>query len=85
MQVLNANSNSAQRREFRRGEVEAIGARQGGCVSRAQLYAHGFSRGEVRANVRARRWFPMGRHVLRIGLNLKNIGSFLDFTGRVGN
>lgn len=37
---------------------------QAGAVSRRQLYAAGFTRAEVRANVRARRWQRVGRHVL---------------------
>lgn len=36
--------------------VERLGRSQGGVVSRAQAYAAGLTRGEVRAHVRARRW-----------------------------
>lgn len=39
---------------------------QAGVVSRTQLYAEGITRAEVRANVRAGRWVPLGRHCLRI-------------------
>ncbi|MBD3944644.1 hypothetical protein [Nocardioides ganghwensis] len=38
------------------GELDGIAARQGGVVSRAQAYATGLTRGELRAQVRARRW-----------------------------
>ena len=37
-------------------EVRRLAAAQGGVVSRRQLYALGMTRGEVRAQVRARRW-----------------------------
>ena len=33
-------------------------------MSRRQIYAAGLTRGEVRANVRARRWQQVGRHVV---------------------
>lgn len=36
--------------------LEALAAGQGGVVSRRQAYAAGLTRGEVRAQVRARRW-----------------------------
>lgn len=39
-----------------------IAAEQDGVVSRAQLYAAGVTRGEVRANVRGGRWQRLGRH-----------------------
>ena len=38
------------------GEVARRAAEQGGVVSRRQIYALGMTRGEVRAQVRARRW-----------------------------
>ena len=47
----------------RRLTVDKAGE-QAGVVSRAQLYEHGYSRGEVRAQVRARRWQTIGRHCL---------------------
>lgn len=37
---------------------------QAGVVSRSQLYRAGFSRGEVRANLRAERWQALGRHCI---------------------
>lgn len=37
-------------------EVERLGRRQGGVVSRTQAYAAGLTRAEVRAQVKARRW-----------------------------
>lgn len=45
-------------RERRRilAHLEKVAARQGGVVSRAQAYAAGLTRGEVRAQVSARRW-----------------------------
>ncbi len=38
------------------GRIAATAARQGGVVSRSQAYAAGLTRGEVRAQLRARRW-----------------------------
>jgi very-short-patch-repair endonuclease len=40
--------------------VDRLAAEQAGIVSRAQLYAHGITRGEVRANIRAGRWARIG-------------------------
>ena len=37
-------------------------AEQANVVSRRQLYDHGYTRGEVRAQVRAERWQTIGRH-----------------------
>jgi very-short-patch-repair endonuclease len=51
----------AERRGRRRAEVDKIAAEQEGVVSRRQLYALGYTRGEVRANVRAQRWRRLGR------------------------
>ena len=45
----------AQRRRVLE-QLAVTGARQGGVVSRSQAYAAGLTRGEVRAQVRARRW-----------------------------
>lgn len=39
-------------------------AEQADVVSRRQLYDHGYTRGEVRAQVRAKRWQTIGRHCL---------------------
>src|SRR6478735_8913769 len=47
----------------RRLTVDKAGE-QAGVVSRTQLYEHGYSRGEVRAQVRAKRWQTIGRHCL---------------------
>lgn len=51
-------------RRARRARAERIAADQAGAVSRRQLYAAGLTRAEVRANVRARRWQQVGRHVV---------------------
>jgi len=51
-------------RRAQRSKAEQIAAAQAGAVSRRQLYAAGLTRGEVRANVRARRWQRVGRHVI---------------------
>ena len=48
----------------RRLMCQQLAERQGGVLSRTQLYAQGISRGEVRANVRAGRWQPLGRHCI---------------------
>jgi very-short-patch-repair endonuclease len=42
--------------------VERLAQEQGEAVSRTQLYAAGFTRGEVRAQIRARRWQALGSH-----------------------
>jgi very-short-patch-repair endonuclease len=57
-------SRSATSRRARRQRIERLARGQGGAVSRRQAYAAGLSRAEVRANVRARRWRRVGRHVL---------------------
>lgn len=54
----------ASLRAARRRRAERLGRDQGWAVSRRQLYAAGLSRAEVRANVRARRWQRVGRHVV---------------------
>jgi very-short-patch-repair endonuclease len=50
--------------EGRRRRVSALAASQDQVVSRAQLYALGYSRAEVRWQVRAERWQALGRHCL---------------------
>jgi hypothetical protein len=55
---------SAIRRRARRVFVSDLARDQGGVLSRSQLYALGITRGEVRANVRAGRWQPLGRHCI---------------------
>ena len=55
---------TASLRHLKRSRAAAIARDQAGAVSRAQLYAAGLTRGEVRANVRARRWQRVGRHVI---------------------
>ncbi|MEP9363848.1 DUF559 domain-containing protein [Nocardioides sp. CN2-186] len=45
-------------------KLHGIAERQGLVVSRQQLYESGFTRGEVRNHVRARRWRRLGRHCL---------------------
>jgi very-short-patch-repair endonuclease len=44
--------------------VLALAASQAGVVSRSQVYALGYARGEVRAQVRARRWRRVGGHAI---------------------
>jgi very-short-patch-repair endonuclease len=51
----------AERRARRRAEVDRIAAEQQGVVSRRQLYALGYTRGEVKANIRAQRWRRLGQ------------------------
>jgi very-short-patch-repair endonuclease len=51
-------------RVARRAKALAIAAVQAGVVSRQQLYAAGFTRGEVRAQLRASRWQAIGRHCI---------------------
>ncbi|KQT91518.1 hypothetical protein ASG49_10875 [Marmoricola sp. Leaf446] len=53
------------RRRRRRLALD-LADRQGGVLCRAQLYAAGFSRGEVRAQLRAERWQPVGRHCVAV-------------------
>lgn len=53
-------------REERLARLDAVGAGQAMIVSRTQAYAEGFSRGEVRAQVRARRWTRIGVHCLAL-------------------
>lgn len=43
-------------RRRRRRDLADLASRQAGVVSRSQVYAAGLSRGEVRAQLRARRW-----------------------------
>lgn len=54
----------AERRSQRRRMVAELAEAQAGVVSRSQLYAHGISRGEVRANLGAGRWQALGRHCI---------------------
>ncbi len=46
----------------RSAQLEQLAGDQGGVLSRTQLYRLGLSRGEVRAQVRARRWRRLGAH-----------------------
>ena len=57
-------SRTASLRIARRQRVEGQAFAQSSAVSRRQLYAAGFTRAEVRANLRARRWQLVGRHVI---------------------
>lgn len=59
-----AQPDEQERQALRHRLSAEIAPAQGGIVSRSQLYAHGFTRGEVRAQVRARRWQVIGRHCL---------------------
>jgi very-short-patch-repair endonuclease len=45
-----------------RTAIEMLGQTQGNVVSRTQLYANGMTRGQVRAEIRARRWQRLGAH-----------------------
>jgi hypothetical protein len=54
------------RRRLRERRAERVAAQQAGVVSRSQLYAAGFTRGEVRAQVAARRWQLIGRHCIGV-------------------
>lgn len=47
-------------------ELHELAAMQGGVVSRRQLYDRGVSRGEVRWQVRARRWQRVGSHAIAL-------------------
>ncbi|WP_133176433.1 hypothetical protein [Nocardioides currus] len=55
---------TATMRRARRAMVDALAASQDGLVSRRQVLALGLSRAEIRANVSARRWQLVGRHVV---------------------
>ena len=59
-----ATLDAATRRRLRRARVERAARNQGSVISRAQTYALGVSRAEVRANVAAQRWQVIGRHCL---------------------
>lgn len=50
----------------RRARVERLAEEQGGVVSRRQVYAIGVTRGEVRAQVKARRWQRIGTQSIAI-------------------
>lgn len=50
----------------RRGRVERLAEGQGGVASRRQIYAIGMTRGEVRAQVRARRWQRVGTQSIAV-------------------
>lgn len=60
--VAGETANDIAHRQRRRLAERAAG--QANVVSRRQLYDHGYTRGEVRAQVRARRWQAIGRHCL---------------------
>jgi len=47
-------------------ELHELAAGQGGVLSRRQLYGRGVSRGELRWQVRARRWQRVGRHAVAL-------------------
>jgi very-short-patch-repair endonuclease len=52
---------TASLRLARRRRVERLAGHQAGVISRIQLYAEGVTRHEVRANIEAVRWKPIGR------------------------
>ncbi len=51
-------------RRRRHAGADRLASQQASIISRTQLYQLGFSRGEVRAQVRARRWQRIGSHCL---------------------
>lgn len=55
---------SAGYRQRRRRVVTALFARQGGVASRQQIYALGYPRWEVNAEIRAGRWHRLGRQTI---------------------
>jgi hypothetical protein len=56
----------ARRRKGRRAKAMKLAEDQAGVLARSQLYAAGFTRGEVRANVRAGRWSLLGAHCVLV-------------------
>jgi len=50
------NRHDRQQRHLILSELDRLGRRQGGVVSRAQAYAAGLTRGELRAQLKAQRW-----------------------------
>lgn len=57
-----ADLTPARRRRLRRMRVDQASRDQAEILSRAQIYALGITRAEVRANVAAKRWQAIGRH-----------------------
>jgi very-short-patch-repair endonuclease len=57
-------STIADLRRARRHRLEQFARRQGGVLSREQIYAAGVTRAEVRAHVRADRWARVGRQTV---------------------
>ena len=55
---------TASLRAARRQRAERLAREQSWALSRRQLYAAGITRAEVRANLKARRWQLVGRHVV---------------------
>ena len=62
--VTEQTPRTASLRAARRRRAEELARAQAWSVSRRQLYAAGLTRAELRANVRARRWQLVGRHVV---------------------
>jgi hypothetical protein len=62
--VTEQTARTASLRAARRRRAEELARAQAWSVSRRQLYAAGLTRAELRANIRARRWQFMGRHVV---------------------
>src|SRR3954447_7097961 len=58
---------TAAGRERRRTALEKIARGQGDVLSRRQLYERGLTRGEVRAEIKARRWRTFGDQCVRTG------------------
>ncbi len=53
---MERNRHDRQQRHLILSELDRLGRRQGGVVSRAQAYAAGLTRGELRAQLKAQRW-----------------------------
>ena len=56
----------AYRREVRRSHLRLLAAEQAGVLSRRQLLAHGITRWEIEAELRAGRWTALGAQSIRV-------------------
>lgn len=64
MGMTTENGTPDQRRVRRHRDLDSVAAEQAAVVARRQLYTIGFTRAEVRWQVRARRWQLLGRHCI---------------------
>ena len=62
--MTDAQLSASARRHRRRARVARLASTQEGIIARADVYAAGITRGEVRANIRAGRWRRGGTHVI---------------------